>query len=47
MPKAIFFTDDYPLLTPGISHGRAAVFGRLVGKALAHDKLYDIKFPGA
>lgn len=42
-----FFTDDYPLLTPGISHGRAAVFGRLVGKALAHDSLYQIKYPGA
>ena len=37
-----FFTDDYPLLTPGISHGRAAVFGRLIGKALAHDTLYDL-----
>jgi hypothetical protein len=30
-----FFTDDYPLLTPGISHGRAITFGRLVGAALA------------
>ncbi|MDR0501132.1 MAG: FAD-dependent oxidoreductase [Coriobacteriales bacterium] len=37
-----FFTDDYPLLTPGISHGRAAVFGRLVGKALAKGKLYSL-----
>jgi succinate dehydrogenase/fumarate reductase flavoprotein subunit len=35
-----FFTDDYPLLTPGISHGRATVFGRLVGKALAKGELY-------
>jgi succinate dehydrogenase/fumarate reductase flavoprotein subunit len=42
-----FFTDDYPLLTPGISHGRAAVFGRLVGKALAHGELYELKYPGA
>jgi fumarate reductase flavoprotein subunit len=30
-----FFTDDYPLLTPGISHGRCITFGRLVGAALA------------
>jgi succinate dehydrogenase/fumarate reductase flavoprotein subunit len=39
-----FFADDYPLLTPGISHGRAAVFGRLVGKALAHGELYELGF---
>lgn len=35
-----FFTDDYPLLTPGISHGRSITFGRLVGKALAKGELY-------
>ena len=30
-----FFADDYPLLTPGISHGRAITFGRVLGAALA------------
>jgi len=30
-----FFTDGYPILCPGISHGRAMTFGRLVGQALA------------
>ena len=30
-----FFADDYPLLTPGISHGRAITFGRILGEALA------------
>ncbi len=30
-----FFADDYPLLTPGISHGRAITFGRVLGEALA------------
>ncbi len=30
-----FFSHDYPLLAPGISHGRAITFGRLVGAALA------------
>ncbi len=34
-----FFTDDYPLLTPGISHGRCVTFGRLVGRALAKGEL--------
>lgn len=30
-----FFACDYPLLTPGISHGRAITFGRVLGEALA------------
>ncbi|MGI6105541.1 MAG: FAD-dependent oxidoreductase [Raoultibacter sp.] len=30
-----FFADDYPLLTPGVSHGRAITFGRVLGEALA------------
>lgn len=30
-----FFTDSYPILVPGISHGRCVTFGRLVGQALA------------
>jgi len=30
-----FFADDYPLLTPGISHGRAITLGRVLGEALA------------
>jgi fumarate reductase flavoprotein subunit len=29
-----FFTDSYPILVPGISHGRCVTFGRLVGQAL-------------
>ena len=33
-----FFADDYPLLTPGISHGRAITFGRVLGEALAKGK---------
>jgi fumarate reductase flavoprotein subunit len=31
-----FFTDSYPILLPGISHGRCVTFGRLVGQALAN-----------
>lgn len=30
-----FFACDYPLLTPGVSHGRAITFGRVLGEALA------------
>jgi hypothetical protein len=30
-----FFADDYPLLTPGISHGRAITLSRVLGEALA------------
>lgn len=30
-----FFTDSYPILIPGISHGRCVTFGRLLGQALA------------
>ena len=34
-----FFTDSYPMLFPGISHGRALKFGWVLGKALAEGKL--------
>lgn len=30
-----FFSDTYPFLIPGISHGRCVTFGRLLGQALA------------
>ena len=30
-----FFTDSYPILFPGVSHGRCVTFGRLLGQALA------------
>ncbi|MEC4184153.1 FAD-dependent oxidoreductase [Adlercreutzia sp. R21] len=30
-----FFAGDYPLLCPGLSHGRAMTFGRLVGHSVA------------
>lgn len=30
-----FFTDSYPILIPGISHGRCVTFGRVLGQALA------------
>ena len=30
-----FFANSYPVACPGLSHGRALVFGNLVGKALA------------
>ena len=33
------FTDSYPMLVPGISHGRCVTFGRLLGQALATGKL--------
>ena len=39
-----FFCDDYPLITPGISHGRCVTFGQLVGKALAHGELYELGY---
>lgn len=32
-----FFAFDYPVTTPGISHGRCITFGQLVGKAVAED----------
>ena len=31
-----FFTDSYPILVPGISHGRCVTFGRILGQALAN-----------
>ncbi len=31
-----FFTDSYPILIPGISHGRCVTFGRILGQALAN-----------
>ena len=34
-----FFTDSYPMIFSGISHGRGMTFGWLVGKALASDTL--------
>lgn len=34
-----FFTDSYPMLFPGISHGRALTFGWVLGKALAEGEL--------
>lgn len=34
-----FFTDLYPFLLPGISHGRALTFGHLIGAALAKGHL--------
>ena len=33
-----FFGVTYPVICPGISHGRAITFGNLVGAALAQDK---------
>lgn len=30
-----FFTDGYPILVPGLSHGRCITFGRMLGQALA------------
>lgn len=33
-----FFGITYPVICPGISHGRAITFGNLVGAALAHGK---------
>lgn len=30
-----FFTDSYPILIPGISHGRCVTIGRILGQALA------------
>lgn len=38
-----FFADDYPLLTPGISHGRAITFGRVLGEALAKNEKITIE----
>jgi hypothetical protein len=32
-----FFGNSYPVVCPGISHGRALTFGHLVGEALAKD----------
>ena len=34
-----FFTDSYPMIFSGISHGRGMTFGWLLGKALATDTL--------
>lgn len=36
-----FFANSYPVTLPGTSHGRAVVYGRLVGQALAHDTVID------
>lgn len=33
-----FYGFDYPVTTPGISHGRCLTFGQLVGKAVAEGK---------
>ncbi len=33
-----FFATDYPVMIPGLSHGRALTFGRLAGMAAAKDK---------
>ncbi len=33
-----FFAFSYPVICPGISHGRCLTFGQLVGKALAEGK---------
>ncbi|BAK43532.1 FAD-dependent oxidoreductase [Eggerthella sp. YY7918] len=32
-----FFSFEYPVHCPGVSHGRCITFGQLVGEALAHD----------
>jgi fumarate reductase flavoprotein subunit len=32
-----FFANDYPLIAPGISHGRCVTLGYLLGKRLAHN----------
>ena len=32
-----FFADGYPMVCPGISHGRAITFGYVLGEALAQD----------
>ncbi|BAK45240.1 FAD-dependent oxidoreductase [Eggerthella sp. YY7918] len=36
-----FFANSYPVAVPGISHGRALVFGRLVGQNLANGTKID------
>jgi succinate dehydrogenase/fumarate reductase flavoprotein subunit len=36
-----FFANSYPVAVPGISHGRALVFGQLVGAALATGEPID------
>lgn len=36
-----FFANSYPVAVPGISHGRALVFGRLVGQNLANGTTID------
>lgn len=36
-----FFANSYPVAVPGISHGRALVFGRLVGMNLANGTVID------
>ena len=33
------FTDSYPYLVPGISHGRCVTFGRKLAQAIVNDKL--------
>ena len=33
------FTDNYPMLLPGISHGRCVTFGRLIGQAVVNGTL--------
>ena len=39
-----FFNYTYPVFSPGISHGRAATFGNLVGHALAQGcTIYDVE----
>lgn len=37
-----FFAQDYPMITPGISHGRCLTFGRRLGQALAAGTLIDV-----
>lgn len=36
-----FFANSYPVAVPGISHGRALVFGRLIGQNLANGTTID------
>jgi fumarate reductase flavoprotein subunit len=34
-----FFANDYPVICPGLSHGRALTFGRIAGLNAAAEKV--------
>jgi fumarate reductase flavoprotein subunit len=37
-----FFANDYPLIVPGLSHGRCLTFGRILGQTLARSSLRSL-----